>query len=73
MPATSTISPGCEGFPRGFAALAMSEDVTFAAGPVENFRGQTTHGLPSDRSRVSAGAPERAEYDDGQTDKSRSR
>ena len=33
----------------GLPALAMSEDVTFAAGPVENFGRQTAHGLPPTR------------------------
>jgi hypothetical protein len=35
-------------------------------GPVENFRGETADRLQPNARRVSAGAPERAEHDDGQ-------
>src|SRR5712672_2873604 len=57
----------------GPPAFAIGEDVALAAGPVENFGGETAHGLPSDPCRVSASAPERAEHDDSQADDHRHR
>ena len=57
----------------GLPAFAMGEDVAFAAGPVENFGGQTAHGLRADPCRVSAGAPERAEHEHGQAEDHRRR